>query len=204
MHHDLVSRYTSFLKQALPLPRFQHSLGVMQVMQALTPIYSLDLEKATLAGLLHDAGKCLAPEQQRQIVEEAGIPINEPAEQNYELYLHGPVGAYFVCKELGVTDMVILDAIRMHTFVGGGDAFDSPLVWCLRFSDLLEPNRRWDDAPSMREGSPRLREAVFAGKLAEGAFIHVDMLLKFFTERGYPVHSNLRRIKNPPEIKEYL
>jgi predicted HD superfamily hydrolase involved in NAD metabolism len=196
LDQTLIARYKTFLEQVLTPGRLLHSLGVMQVMAELTPIYSLDPEKALLAGLLHDAAKDLPPEQVQQIVDEAGIQISEPSEQNYTLYLHGPVGAYFIYKALGITDEIILDAIRLHTYFGKiGPAFNSPLVWCLRFSDILEPYRNWEDARPLREGTPRLRQLVYSGQWIEAAFLHLDMVITNFEESGMPVHSNMRRIR---------
>ena len=189
----LIARYTPFLEQVLTLRRLQHSLGVMQVMAELAPLYSLDRNQAILAGLLHDAAKDLPPERVKQIVEEAAIQIREPSEENYELYLHGPVGAYFVAKELGITDQMILNAIHMHTYMGSGEFFNSPFAWCLRFSDILEPNRNWAGAPAMRDGEPRLRQLVYGKKLVEGACLHLKMVIEMFEEKGFPVHSNMRR-----------
>ncbi|HEX7598270.1 MAG TPA: hypothetical protein VF518_08650, partial [Polyangia bacterium] len=57
------------------------------------------------------------------------------------------------------------------------------------------PNRNWEDARHMREGSPRLRELVYNGQLIEGAFVHLDMIIKMFEETGLPVHSNMYRIR---------
>jgi predicted HD superfamily hydrolase involved in NAD metabolism len=196
LDQTLTARYTLFLEQVLTPDRMLHSLGVMQVMAELTPIYSLDPEKALMLGLLHDAAKDLLPEQVQQIVDEAGIQIGEPAEQDYKLYLHGPVGAYFIYKELGITDEIILDAIRVHTYYGKiGPDFNSTLAWCLRFSDILEPNRNWGDVGPMSEGAPRLRQLVYNGQLIEGAFVHLDMIIKMFEETGMPVHSNMYRIR---------
>jgi predicted HD superfamily hydrolase involved in NAD metabolism len=192
MDQKIIARYKPFLEQVLTPGRLRHSLGVMQVMEELTPIYALDPEKALVTGLLHDAAKDLPSEQVQQIVGEAGIQISEPAEQNYNLYLHGPVGAYFIYKELGITDEIILDAIRLHTYFGKiGPTFNSPLAWCLRFADILEPNRNWQDAPPLRQGEPRLRRLVYSGQLSEGAFVHLDMIIKNFEETGMPVHSNM-------------
>jgi predicted HD superfamily hydrolase involved in NAD metabolism len=204
MDQKIIATYKPFLEQVLTPARLRHSLGVMQVMQELTPIYSLDPEIALVAGLLHDAAKDLAPEQVQQIVDEAGIQIGEPAEQNYNLYLHGPVGAYFIYKELGIRDEIILDAIRLHTYFGVGEDFHSIFDWCLRFADILEPNRNWTDAPPLHDGVPRLRQLVYSGQWIEGAFVHLDMIIKNFEESGMPVHSNMRRMRqefSPANIK---
>ena len=189
------SRYLPFLERVLTPSRLRHSIGVMQVMGELAKIYPLDEEKALTAGLLHDAAKDLSAGQIDAIVEEAHIAFHDPCEQDYVLYLHGPVGAYYVQKELGITDPDILDAITRHTWVGTIETFEPPLVWCLRFSDILEPNRRWDGpARKIREGEPRLREAVYAGRLEEAAYIQAEIVSQFFEETGKPIHPNYYQI----------
>jgi predicted HD superfamily hydrolase involved in NAD metabolism len=210
LYQTLVARYTPFLEQVLTPGRLRHSLGVMQVMGELAPVYALDPEKALVTGLLHDAAKDLPPERVQQIVDEAGIIIHEPADENYLLYLHGPVGEYFVHQQLGITDRVILDAIRLHTYYGVGEDFHSIFDWCLRFADILEPNRNWADARPLREGTPRLRQLVYSGQWIEGAFVHLEMIIKNFEDTGMPVHSNMRNIReefspgsnNPKGLKD--
>jgi predicted HD superfamily hydrolase involved in NAD metabolism len=194
MNQILQEHYISFLKKVLTPSRLQHSLGVMQVMGELTDVYALDREKAITAGLLHDAGKDLPPAQQQQIIQEAGIEIDFPCDHNYLLYLHGPAGAYFVQKELGITDPLIIDAISMHTFYGNGENYDTPFLWCLRFADILEPNRNWSSVRWFRDGQSRLRQVVYAGKLEEGAFLQTGWLIKMFEENSFPVHPNIRRV----------
>jgi hypothetical protein len=89
-----------------------------------------------------------------------------------------------------------LDAIYRHTWFGAIEGFESPLVWCLRFSDILEPNRMWDSAArKIQEGEPKLRECVFAGKLEEAALIQANMVIGFFNDTGKPVHPNYYRIQ---------
>lgn len=191
----LLSCYVPFLEGVLTLSRLKHSIGVMQVMRELSKIYGLDEERALITGLLHDTAKDLSIEQVAEIVTEAHITFHEPCEKDYTLYLHGPVGALFVKKELGVTDPEVLDAIYRHTWVGKIEAFEPALVWCLRFSDILEPNRKWDgNAQKIREGAPRLRETAFAGKLKEAALIHTEMVIGFFKDIDAPVHSNYYRV----------
>lgn len=191
----MIDPYLPFLQRILTPARLQHSLGVMQVMGELAPIYALDEEQARITGLLHDAAKDLPPAQIEQIVLEAQIEFHHPIERDYVLCLHGPVGAYYVQKELGVSDPVIIDAIARHTWVKTIDAFESPLVWCLRFADVLEPNRHWNEfARKLRDGEPRLRQAVYAGRLVEAALIQAEILIDFFEDIGKPVHPNYYRV----------
>jgi predicted HD superfamily hydrolase involved in NAD metabolism len=196
------SHYVRFLERVLTPGRLQHSLGVMQVMGELAKIYALEKESALTAGLLHDAAKDLSAEQIELIIQEANIVFHDPCEHDYVLYLHGPVGAFYAHKELGVSDPVILDAIYRHTWVGKIEDFESPLIWCLRFSDILEPNRKWDvAAKKIREGEPHLRETVFSGKLEEAAFIQADILIKFFEDTGKPIHPNYYQIHRDLSVR---
>jgi predicted HD superfamily hydrolase involved in NAD metabolism len=189
-----VNRYLPFLEEVLTPKRMAHSLGVMQVMGELAGVYELDREKALTTGLLHDAAKDLTPAQQAEIITEAGIELRYECESDYSHYLHGPVGAYFVRRELGLADPLILDAITMHTYYGDGAAFDLPICWCLRFADILEPTRNWSNVRWLRNGVARLREAVYAGRMAEGAFLQTGWLIQWFGEEGVPVHPNMERV----------
>lgn len=193
MTPDMFPVYFSFLERVLTPPRLKHSLGVMQVMEELAVVYGLDMEKARAAGLLHDAGKDLTSEQQAYLIKEGGIEVRYPEELDYVLYLHGPVGAYFVRKELGVSDTLILDAIAMHTYYGEGAHWDDPLVWCLRFSDILEPNRNWSAVSWLRQGEPLLRELAYSGRMADAASLQTGVIIEWFDTVGYPVHPHMRR-----------
>lgn len=196
-HETLIAAYLPFLQRVLSPARLNHSLGVTQMMAQFSEIYSLDPQKAFLAGLLHDAAKDLSPDQQAEIIAEAGLGMDQPWDQDYNLYQHGPVGAYYVFRELEIRDPVILDAITMHTYCGDGkaQAFTSPLVWCLRFSDILEPNRRWNDhAHLIREGEPRLRRLALGGHLDEAALFHTELMASCYREWGIPIHPNVERV----------
>jgi len=187
------AEYLSFLERSLTPGRLQHSLGGMQWMGVLSDIDSLAPETALVTGMLHDAAKDLDERQQQQIVVEAGIELQYPCDQDYVLYLHGPVGAYFVRRELGVTDPAILDAITMHTYYSYEASFHAPLVWCLRFADILEPWRDWSRVSWLREAAPRLRQAAYAGQMREAALIQLDTLISWFEQDGKPIHPNMRR-----------
>ena len=183
-----------YLEQELTPRRFQHSLGVMQVMGELAEIYELDQEKALIAGLLHDVAKELEPIRQSEILAEANIELRYEQDKDYHYYLHGPVGAYIAKKELGIKTPIILDGIRFHTYYGSyGDDFNAPLCWCLRFSDILEPTRNWSKVKWLRTNASRLADVVYSGNLAEGAFLQTGWIIKWFTEEGRPVHPNMRR-----------
>jgi predicted HD superfamily hydrolase involved in NAD metabolism len=182
------------LEKVLTPGRLAHSLGVMQVMGELAEIYPLDRGQALTAGLLHDAGKDLPVEKQQELLAEGNIRIRHECETNYVLYLHGPVGAFFVQKELGIRDELVLNAIIGHTYFGDSPHFNHPLSWCLRFSDILEPTRNWTQEKILRQCANRLRGLVYAGHLREASFLQTGCLIKWFEVKGSPVHPRMRKI----------
>lgn len=176
-------KYFEFLKNSLSPARLQHSLGVMQVMKELSPIYSLDLTQAMTAGLLHDAAKDLSLERQLALAEEARLEFNEDCEK-HPIYLHAPVGAYLVKRELHVTDAAVLDAIAAHSFSSGYDHFNMPLSQCLRFADLLAPVIEW-------HGIKKFKSVVYSGNADESHLLQCGWLMEFFEERQIPIHPNV-------------
>ena len=154
-------------------------MGVMQVMGELAKIYGLDQDKGCTIGILHDAGKDLNDDQQKQLIDEGNIQISYECESDYVFYLHAPVGAYFVQKELGISDELVLAAITTHTYYGSSRYFNDPLCWCLRFADILEPTRNWDGEVFLNEGAARLRELVYAGRMVNGAFLLTETIINW-------------------------
>ena len=187
-------QYLEFIQRVNSPKRLQHSLGVMQVTGELAGVYGLDQDQAETAGILHDAAKDLSPELIAQLIQDGGIEIQYECENDYVYYLHGPVGSFFVHQQLGITDELILDAITSHTYCGDGDNFNHPLTWCLRFADILEPNRDWSRWRWLDTGAQNLRKMVYAGRMAEGAYLQTSMLIKWFPQMGIPVHPHTCRV----------
>jgi predicted HD superfamily hydrolase involved in NAD metabolism len=188
------SRYIAFLEKVLTPSRLAHSLGVMQVMGELAEIYQLDRNKALTAGILHDAAKDLSIERQNELIKAGNIQISHECESNYVLYLHGPVGSFFVQMELGIQDGLVLHAITGHTYFGDSPYFEHPLSWCLRFSDILEPTRNWEQEKIILNCAKRLRELVYMGEMKKAAFLQTGSLLRWYEEKGMPIHPRMRAI----------
>lgn len=187
-------RIYAYLATKLSQHRLQHSIGVMETMAKLADVYELDKEKALQAGLLHDIAKELKPAAYERIVEEARIEIRCEEDKNYHLYLHGPVGAYVAEKELQIKDPVILAAIETHTFYGVyNEAFNTSLHWCLHFSDIIEPNRQWQNIRWLDTNGERLKKLIYSGNLDESAFLFTSGIIKWFTEAKMQIHPNIRR-----------
>lgn len=109
-----IEEIKNWLKENLYEERYIHSLGVMDAAIELAKMHNLDVEKAQIAGLLHDAAKCFSNEKLLEIIREHIPQVNECELLNYKT-LHAPVSAYLAKNKFGVDDNEIYEAIRWHT-----------------------------------------------------------------------------------------
>lgn len=185
--------FEAYLRNRLTPKRFEHSIGVMNTMEELAQLYSLDRRQAITAGLLHDIAKELPADEWSAIASCDPLLASDTHRYDYDHYLHGPVGAMLVQSEFGLSDQEILGAISTHGYYGPWEQFHRPLAWCLRMADLLEPGRNWNTNIWFREIMNPLREAVYAGHLMEGASIVTKQLIAWYENIGLAVHPNIRQ-----------
>ena len=117
--------------------RFQHTLGVRQEAVRLADKYGLPMQKASLAGMLHDCAKGMTAREMEAIARKHSLMPDESMLSSGAL-MHGPVGAYLAKKQFGVTDEEVLNAIRSHTVGRPGMTM---LELCIFVADATEPNR---------------------------------------------------------------
>ena len=58
-----IEEIKEMLKNCLSYERYIHSLGTMEKAMELAERFGLDVEKAQVAGLLHDCAKCISNEE---------------------------------------------------------------------------------------------------------------------------------------------
>lgn len=125
------------LKKYLDAGRFEHTEGVMYTAAALAMRYEENIEKAQVAGLLHDCAKCIPDNKKVKICLKNKIAMTD-AEQKSPFLLHAKVGAYIAKEKYGVEDEEILEAIACHTT---GKPGMSQLDKIIFISDYIEPMR---------------------------------------------------------------
>lgn len=118
--------------------RYQHTLGVMYTAASMAMRYGEDIEKALIAGLLHDCAKCIPALEKIEMCEKNGIEISETEAKNPGL-LHAKLGAFLAEKEYGVEDLDILMSIKSHTT---GRPSMSLLEKIIYIADYMEPGRK--------------------------------------------------------------
>ncbi len=133
------------LKREMDEGRYQHTLGVMYTAAALAMRYEYDIQKAQIAGLLHDCAKCIPNGKKLKLCEKYQIPVTEVENRNPFL-LHAKLGSFLASHEYDVQDEEILSAILYHT-TGKPDM--SLLDKIVYIADYIEPRR--NKAPNLTE-----------------------------------------------------
>ncbi len=131
------------LKKALDKERYEHTKGVAYTAAALAMAHDYSIEKAMLAGLLHDCAKCIPNDEKLKICKQHDVLIT-PAEQENICLLHAKVGAVIAEEKYEITDPEILHAIAVHTT---GVPNMSVLDKIVFIADYIEPKR--DKAPHL-------------------------------------------------------
>ena len=136
--------------------RLRHCLGVEKSARELAERFGLDVEKAGLAGLLHDYAKKVSDEDFLSLIDKYQL---DPDLKNWGNNVwHGMVGIYKIQEDLGVKDTEILRAIEVHT-VGSGTM--SELDKVVYVADYIEHNRDFPGVDKARELAQRsLNQAV--------------------------------------------
>lgn len=125
------------LTKSLDHKRYEHTLGVAYTSAALAMRFGEDIEKAELAGLLHDCAKCLDNDKKIHICKKNDIKISESEVKNPFL-LHAKVGGHLARTKYNVDDEDIINAILFHTTGRPGMSLLEKIVY---IADYIEPGR---------------------------------------------------------------
>lgn len=125
------------LSKELDEERYQHTLGVMFTSASLAMAHGADVQKAQLAGLLHDCAKCIPNKRKIKLCEDNHIPFSK-FEREHPFLLHARLGAFIAESKYGVSDSDILSAIVWHT-TGRPDM--TLLEKIVYIADYIEPQR---------------------------------------------------------------
>ena len=126
------------IKGMMSSGRYIHSKSVAKLSYEIAKANNVkDPKKALIAGLVHDCAKELDRDTEKKIMEEYF------SEYMYlpRIIYHQFTGAYLAEKEFGITDKVILDAIKYHTTANSGMSDVGLIIYC---TDKIEPTRGFD------------------------------------------------------------
>ena len=141
---DVLKKLTREMEKVQEPKRFVHTQGVEYTAAALAMRYGEDVERAQVAGLLHDCAKCMGNDKLLSACEKHHIPVTDVERRNPYL-LHAKVGSYLAKKEYKVEDPEILSAILYHTT---GHPNMTLLEKIIFTADYIEPGRK--QAPNLK------------------------------------------------------
>lgn len=155
--------------------RFEHCLRVEQTAIQLAKLNHEDVEKAAVAGLIHDYAKERSAEEFKRVIIAKKM---DPDLLNWGNFIwHGEVGAEVIQDELKITDEEILNAVRRHTI---GAVQMTTLDKIVYVADYVEPGR---DFP----GANYAREVAFAD-LDDGVRYETQHTLQYLLENNQKIY----------------
>ena len=140
------AEYKELLEKRLTPKRYNHSLCVADEAVRLAEIYGSDVQKAYLAGLLHDITKNAPQDEHLKIFDTFGIILNN-VEKGAEKLWHAMSGAAYVRYVLNIDDMEIIEAIRYHTTARAEMSLLSKILY---IADFTSRDRDYEDVDVMR------------------------------------------------------
>ena len=144
-------QYIDIIKPMLTQKRFEHSLNVSEEAVKLAKKYGADIEKAELAGLLHDILKILA---------DFGIIMSD-VELSAKKFWHAISGAVYIKHVLHIEDEDIYNAVRYHTT---GRKNMTLLEKVIFIADFISKDRNYPGVEDMRKAAYKsLDKAIVEG-----------------------------------------
>ncbi|MFD0896174.1 bis(5'-nucleosyl)-tetraphosphatase (symmetrical) YqeK [Loigolactobacillus binensis] len=143
------------ISEQLSASRFAHVQRVEQTAIKLAKKYGADVQRASIAGLVHDYAKQRPDQEFKRIIRQQQLDPDLLTANNG--IWHGVVGAYLVEQELGIHDTQILNAVRRHTI---GAVEMTALDKIIFVADFIEPGR---DFPGIEQARAAANESLDAG-----------------------------------------
>ena len=82
-----ITRIRRKLMAELDKERYEHTLGVMYTAASMAMRYDADIDKALMAGLLHDCAKCISGENKIKLCDRYHLSVSEVEKANPSLLL---------------------------------------------------------------------------------------------------------------------
>ncbi|NMW85583.1 HD domain-containing protein [Peptoniphilus sp. AGMB00490] len=170
MNYNL-KKYESEIRKRIGEKRFLHTIRVRDTSIELAKIYHVDVEKAEVAGFLHDCAKIKDKDCLIKKAKENGLLLTREMQKAPQI-IHSYLGALFANKFYGIEDEDILNAIAYHTT---GRANMSDLEKIIFLADYIEPMRNFDGVEKARELAKKDLDAAM--------YFALNNTLKFLVER---------------------
>lgn len=134
------------ISQMMTEERFNHVLNVEKTAIKLAEKYQANLEKVSIAALLHDIAKEQPDEEMRDLIISENLNLDLLPYGN--AIWHGPVGAILAKREFYINDEDILSSIAQHTVGARVMTLTAQIVFV---ADYIEEGRNFPDVKEARK-----------------------------------------------------
>lgn len=172
------------LKKSLKEDRYIHSLNVMEESVKLAMHYNADVEKAQIAGLLHDCAKNIGKDEEQKLIKKYNIVLDDIQQQSPAL-IHSILGVYVARDDYGIEDEEILNAIYWHTTGRAGMTILEKIIFV---ADYIEPGRTFDAARKAREYAYE--------DIDRSVLLCADSTIMFLVGKGKVIHPYTLETRN--------
>lgn len=170
------------VEETLSEKRFYHSKCVMQRCVELAEIYGENIEKAKLAGILHDIAKEIPKENRIEVAKKYGVELDE-IELNSKGLIHAKLGAKICEVDFGI-EKSICDAIACHTT---GKENMTLLEKILYIADAIGIDRNYDNTEELKKlafsdldkSIQTLLKFTIEDRIKDNKLIHIDSIKAF-------------------------
>lgn len=180
----LINQVEKKLISNIGYKRYLHSVRVMEESIELAKIFNCNVEKATIAGLLHDCGKFESKQELLKKSFDFDI-IQKDAHIDDSALIHGALGAEIARQEFKVEDMDVLNAIRYHTT---GRPNMSLLEKIVYISDYIEPGRNFSGVNIVRKLAYK--------NLDVALFKAMNQTIKYLIDKELYIHPDTFNARN--------
>jgi len=172
------------LKQTLSRGRFRHSEEVMNEAVRLAEFYGVDIEKAQVAGLLHDCAKGAGKDEMQKVLEKNNV-VPDDVEKKTPALLHSILGPFYAREYYGVEDKEILDAIRWHTTGRAGMTMLEKIIFV---ADYIESGRNFEGVAEARKQAYKDMDRCIV--------ICCDSTIRYILQKGTLLHPSIIETRN--------
>lgn len=170
------------VEKTLSDKRFYHSKCVMEKCIELAEKYGENVEKAKIAGLLHDIAKEVPKNERIILAQKYNVELDE-VELDSTGLIHAKLGAKICEKDFGI-EKEICNAIACHTT---GQENMTLLDKILYISDAIGVDRNYDNTEYLRKlafsdldkSVETLLKFTIEERLKEGKTIHIDSIKSY-------------------------
>jgi predicted HD superfamily hydrolase involved in NAD metabolism len=150
----------------------------------LAEFYKVNIEKARIAGLLHDCARDVGKDEIYKVFEKYNVVLDD-IQKKTPVLLHSILGSFYAREYYGVEDKEILDAIYWHTTGRAGMTMLEKIIFV---ADYIESGRNFEGVEEARKQAYKDIERCIV--------ICCDLTIRYILQKGKLLHPYIIETRN--------